>query len=152
MKRNPVTLRDVAREADVHPSTASRALNDHARQMVNPETVHRVLEAAKTLGYRPNSLARGLKLSRTFTIGMLIPDLTNPLFPPIVRGIEDALTEAGCCAGSAGKAGRKKGRGQSRRPRLWDDGRSKDCGEGDTPREDVLLLQQGRQGGLREIS
>jgi LacI family transcriptional regulator len=95
MKRNPVTLRDVARKADVHPSTASRALNDHARQMVNPETVHRVLEAAKALGYQPNSLARGLKLSRTFTIGMLVPDLTNPLFPPIVRGIEDALMEAG---------------------------------------------------------
>jgi LacI family transcriptional regulator len=95
MKRTPVTLRDVAREADVHPSTASRALNDHARAMVNPETVQRVLEAAKALGYRPNSLARGLKLSRTFTVGMLIPDLTNPLFPPIVRGIENALMDAG---------------------------------------------------------
>lgn len=63
--------------------------------MVNAETVSRVLNAAQHLGYRPNSLARGLKMSRTFTVGMLIPDLTNPLFPPIVRGIEDGLDKVG---------------------------------------------------------
>jgi LacI family transcriptional regulator len=95
MARDSVTLRDVAEAAGVHPSTASRALNAETRTMVNPETVKRVLQAAKRLGYLPNSLARGLKLNRTFTVGMLIPDLTNPLFPPIVRGIEDRLMEAG---------------------------------------------------------
>ena len=47
------------------------------------------------LGYRPNSIARGLKTNRSFTVGVLIPDITNPLFPPIVRGIEDRLDEAG---------------------------------------------------------
>ena len=92
---SPVTLRDVANRAEVHPSTASRALNERTRDRVSAAAVQRVLEAARQLGYRPNSLARGLKLQQTFTIGMLLPDLTNPLFPPIVRGIEDVLLEAG---------------------------------------------------------
>lgn len=92
---NPPTLRDVADRARVHPSTASRALNERTRPMVNSATVSRVLKAAKSLGYEPNSLARGLKTNRTFTIGMVIPDLRNPLFPPIVRGIEDELLTAG---------------------------------------------------------
>ena len=91
----PTTLIDVAQAADVHPSTASRALNVRTREKVSATTVARVLEAARRLGYQPNSLARGLKMSRTFTIGMLVPDLTNPLFPPIVRGIEDRLREEG---------------------------------------------------------
>ena len=93
--RVPTTLIDVASLADVHPSTASRALNAKTRDKVSAATVARVLDAARRLGYQPNSLARGLKMSRTFTIGMLVPDLTNPLFPPIVRGIEDRLREAG---------------------------------------------------------
>jgi LacI family transcriptional regulator len=86
-----VTLRDVAVRAGVHTSTASRALNERTRSLVNEGTVSRVIEAARQLGYMPNSLARGLKTNRTFTVGMLVPDLTNPLFPPIVRGIEDRL-------------------------------------------------------------
>jgi LacI family transcriptional regulator len=94
MLGSPATLRDVAERAGVHPSTASRALNPSTRSLVNEDTVSRVLEAARQLGYRPNSLARALKTNRTFTIGMLVPDLTNPLFPPIVRGIEDSLGEA----------------------------------------------------------
>jgi LacI family transcriptional regulator len=91
----PVTLRDVAAAAGVHPSTASRALNPSQRATVNSMTATRVLEAARKLGYQPNSLARGLRLNRTFTIGMLIPDLRNPLFPPIARGIEDRLAPEG---------------------------------------------------------
>jgi LacI family transcriptional regulator len=90
-----VTLRDVARLADVHPGTASRALNEQTRSLVNDETARRVLEAAEQLGYRPNPIARGLKTNRSYTIGVLIPDLTNPLFPPILRGIEDRLEEDG---------------------------------------------------------
>jgi LacI family transcriptional regulator len=90
-----ITLRDVADAADVHPSTASRALNDQTRELVNDRTVQRILAAAEALGYQPNALAQGLKGSRTMTIGMLIPDLTNPLFPPIARGVEDVCTDAG---------------------------------------------------------
>lgn len=90
-----VALRDVAAAANVHPSTASRALNSETRGRVNAATVARVLEAARRVGYQPNSLARSLRTSRTYTIGMLIPDLTNPLFPPIVKGIEDRLSQDG---------------------------------------------------------
>jgi LacI family transcriptional regulator len=93
--RTAVTIRDVARVAKVHPGTVSRALNERTRALVNPETADRVIRAAEELGYRPNRIARGLKTSRSHTIGVLIPDITNPLFPPILRGIEDRLDEAG---------------------------------------------------------
>ena len=88
------TLKDVARLAGVHPGTVSRALNVETRTLVNVETAERVLAAAEQLGYRPNPIARGLKTKRSYTVGVLIPDLTNPLFPPIVRGIQDRLEEA----------------------------------------------------------
>jgi LacI family transcriptional regulator len=94
----PVTLRDVAQAAGVHTATASRALNPKARQLVNAETVRRVVRAAETLGYQPNPIARGLKTSKSATVGLVIPDLTNPLFPPIVRGIENVLESAGYSA------------------------------------------------------
>jgi LacI family transcriptional regulator len=93
-----VTLRDVATLAEVHPGTASRALNEQTRSLVNDETARRVLDAAEQLGYQPNPIARGLKTNRSYTIGVLIPDLTNPLFPPILRGIEDRLDEDGYTA------------------------------------------------------
>jgi LacI family transcriptional regulator len=90
-----VTLRDVARVAGVHPATVSRALNEETRGLVNEETARRVLKAAEKLRYQPNPIARGLKTNQSYTIGVLIPDLTNPLFPPILRGIEDRLETAG---------------------------------------------------------
>jgi len=95
--RNP-TLRDVADAAGVHAATASRALNPETRRLVNPETAKRVLKAAETLGYQPNPIARSLKTSKSRTIGLVVPDLTNPLFPPIVRGVEDVLGPAGYTA------------------------------------------------------
>lgn len=89
------TLRDVADAAGVHPATASRALNPATRGLVNAETARRVIKVAEGLGYRPNPIARGLKTAKSSTVGLVIPDLTNPLFPPIVRGIEDVLEPAG---------------------------------------------------------
>jgi LacI family transcriptional regulator len=90
-----VTLRDVARFADVHPGTASKALNEATRDRVAPATVRRVLEAAERLGYQPNTFARGLRTSRSYAVGVVLPDLTNPLFPPIVRSVEKVLAAAG---------------------------------------------------------
>ena len=96
--RQSVTIRDVARLAKVHPGTVSRALNPETRALVNAATAERVEAAAAALGYRPNPIARGLKTKRSFTVGVLVPDITNPLFPPILRGIEDRLSEAGYTA------------------------------------------------------
>ena len=93
-----MTIRDVARLAEVHPGTVSRALNEQTRALVNEETAERVLRVAEELGYQPNPIARGLKTNRSYTVGVLIPDLTNPLFPPIMRGIEDRLGGAGYTA------------------------------------------------------
>ena len=89
------TLRDVATAAGVHPATASRALNAATRSLVRPATAARVRHAADSLGYQVNPIARSLKTNRSETVGVLLPDLTDPLFPPIVRGIEDTLFESG---------------------------------------------------------
>lgn len=94
----PATLRDVATAAGVHPATASRALNPGTRLLVSEETARRVSEAAARLGYRPNPVARSLRTRRSHTIGVLIPDINNPLFPPMIRGIEDRLAEHGYVA------------------------------------------------------
>jgi LacI family transcriptional regulator len=88
-------LRDVAARAGVHPSTASRALNPETRSLVNVVTLRRVDAAALALGYQPNAIARSLRTRRTSSIGMVIPDLTNPVFPPTVRGVEDGLADSG---------------------------------------------------------
>ena len=96
--RNRATIRDVADRVGVHPSTVSRVLNPATRGRITPEIVAKVNEAAAELGYRPNQTARGLRTNRTRTIGVLIPDITNPLFPPIIRGIEDGLGANGYTA------------------------------------------------------
>ena len=98
MSERPATLRDVATAAGVHPATASRALNPSTRLLVSEDTAQRVLEAASRLGYRPNPVARSLRTRRSNTVGVLIPDLNNPLFPPIVRGVEDMLAGRGYVA------------------------------------------------------
>jgi len=98
MPDRPATLRDVAAAARVHPATASRALNPETRLLVSEDTARRVTAAAARLGYRPNPVARSLRTRRSHTVGVLIPDLNNPLFPPIVRGLEDKLAAAGYVA------------------------------------------------------
>jgi LacI family transcriptional regulator len=94
MKRK-VTIRDVADLVGVHHSTVSRALSPSKRGKISPAVVQKVEQAAKDLGYYPNIVASSLKQNRSFTIGVLIPDLMNPLFPPIIRGIQDAAEAVG---------------------------------------------------------
>lgn len=96
--RKAITLKDVARETGVHISTVSRALDPNARTSLKPEVVQRVREAAHRLGYRPNRMASGLRTNRTMTVGIMIPDITNMIFPPIVRGIEHVLEPLGYAA------------------------------------------------------
>lgn len=86
-----VTLREVASHAGVHPATVSRALNPETQQMVNADTLERVLQAARELNYRTNTIARSLRTQRSLAVGVVIPDITNPLFPRMVRGIDDTL-------------------------------------------------------------
>ncbi|OIQ80846.1 HTH-type transcriptional repressor CytR [mine drainage metagenome] len=90
-----VTLTDVARVAGVHPGTVSRALNEQTENQVSQSTARRVRKVAKELGYTPNTVARGLRTNRTMTIGIIVPDLTNPIFPPMVRGIDSFLAPRG---------------------------------------------------------
>lgn len=89
------TIVDVARAAGVHPSTVSRVLNGRPDLSLRTETRDRVVAAAKRLGYRPSALARSLRLQRTLTLGMLVPDIANPFFPPIIKGAESAASERG---------------------------------------------------------
>src|SRR4051812_30946948 len=86
MKRHPVTIKDVAAHAHVHFSTVSRALSTSTLHLVKPHLAERVQQAARDLGYSPNPHAVGLKTNRAYLIGVLVPDLSDPIFPPIVTG------------------------------------------------------------------
>lgn len=88
-----VTIKDVARSAKVSIATVSHVLSDSGR--VGDDTRKRVKQAAAELGYRPNLIARSLKSRRTHTVGMVISDITNPFFPELVRGAEDAAMARG---------------------------------------------------------
>jgi LacI family transcriptional regulator, galactose operon repressor len=85
------TLRDVAQAAGVHLATASRALSGSKTRPVHPRTVARVRRAATALGYVPDQLARSLRTHHSSAIGVLIPDMSNPVMPPLVRGAEQVL-------------------------------------------------------------
>jgi LacI family transcriptional regulator len=97
MQRRP-TLKDVARAAGVHLSTVSRALNPRTQKLLTPEVVERIGKISRELNYSPNAAAHSLRTNRTRMIGIVVPDITNPVFPPIIRGIEDALAKRGYLA------------------------------------------------------
>lgn len=84
-------IREVARRAGVSISTVSRFLN---HKPVRPDAEARIFAAVRELAYSPNRIARSLKLKRTNTIGMVIPDITNPIFPEVVKGVEIAARAA----------------------------------------------------------
>ena len=88
-----VTITDVARTAGVSIQTVSRVLNQSGQTSL--ATRQRVQQAIEQLGYRPNHIARGLATNRTFTLGLIVPDITNPFFPDIVRGAEQVALEHG---------------------------------------------------------
>jgi LacI family transcriptional regulator len=88
-------IRLIAQRAGVHVSTVSRALNPKTRTRLSHEVATRILKIASDLSYTRNPLAVGLKTRRSFTVGVIVPDLTNPLFPPIVRAVERTLGKEG---------------------------------------------------------
>src|SRR3954466_6001958 len=87
-----VTIRDVAAHAGVSAMTVSRVINDHAR--VSADTRRAVQASIEQLGYRPNQLARSLSRRRTGALGVIVPDLANPFFTLVVRGIEEVAWHA----------------------------------------------------------
>jgi len=93
--RKRVTLKDIAKIAGVHVSTVSRALDSTARYSLTPEVVNRINSIASELGYEPNRVAYGLRTNRSMSIGIMIPDITDILFPPLIRGIESVLEPLG---------------------------------------------------------
>lgn len=90
-----VTIKDVAREVGVHPSTVSRALDPVRRDRLGESVVRRVLEAAERLGYRPDVAAASLRSGKSKLIGIVVPDIANPVFSPIISGLERALSARG---------------------------------------------------------
>lgn len=90
---NRPTMKDIAKATGFSLSTVSRALSD--KPDVAPQTHERIRDAARQMGYRPNKLARSLRLSTTKTIGVIISDISNPYFGALVKGIEREARRAG---------------------------------------------------------
>ena len=88
------TIRDVAARAGVATATVSNVLT--GRRQVAEDRRHRVLAAVDALGYQPNRLAAGLRRQRTGTVGMVVPDLTNPFFAALVQQVEELAAAADC--------------------------------------------------------
>ncbi|MFD1362419.1 LacI family DNA-binding transcriptional regulator [Lentibacillus salinarum] len=88
-----VTIKEIAKYMDVSVSTVSRALNNH--KDINQDTRKKVLEAAENLNYRPNSIAKSLIHNKTYTIGLMVPDIADPFFSSIAVGVEESLTDKG---------------------------------------------------------
>ena len=88
-------MKQVAEVAGVHASTASRALNPSTRSMVAPVVAARVMKAAKQLGYRPDPVAASLRTGRSKLVGILVPDIANALFAPILSGASERLSARG---------------------------------------------------------
>lgn len=93
--RKAATLKDVAKRAGVHTSTVSRVMNSAQRKMVSDSVAERVKKIATEMGYTANPFGYGLRTKKSNTIGVVVPDLTNPVFPPMMRGVGHTLREFG---------------------------------------------------------
>ena len=89
-----VTIEDIARAAGVHPASVSRALRGIGNK-VSEQTRLKIERIAHELGYRPNAVAASLRTKQSNLVGVVVPDLGNPLFGPVVTGLELALREQG---------------------------------------------------------
>lgn len=96
-KKEPLlaTLKDVAAKAGVHPSTVSRVLRGSENIPISEATKIKILDAAKELHYQPDQRARALRLGKSNTIGLIIPDMANPFFAEIAKSIEQHSFAAG---------------------------------------------------------
>jgi LacI family transcriptional regulator len=93
MKFNQITIKDIARELGISPSTVSRALKDHPD--ISKDTKKAVNELAEKLNYQPNIVALNLRQKKTNTIGVIIPEVVHFFFSTVISGIEDVAYSAG---------------------------------------------------------
>lgn len=93
MKFSQVTIKDIARELGISPSTVSRALKDHPD--ISSKTKLAVNALAEKLNYQPNIVALNLRQKKTFTVGVIIPELVHFFFSTVISGIEDVAYQAG---------------------------------------------------------
>lgn len=93
MRFSQITIKDIARELGISPSTVSRALKDHPD--ISKETKKAVNDLAEKLNYQPNIVALNLRTKKTNTIGVVIPELVHFFFSTVISGIEDVAYEAG---------------------------------------------------------
>jgi len=93
IRRRPPTLDDVAQHANVSRQTISRVINNKGE--IRESTRQRVLVAIQELGYQPNTLARALASNKSADIGIVVPDIAQPFYPEIARGVEDGAYQAG---------------------------------------------------------
>lgn len=93
MKSSQVTIKDIARTLGISPSTVSRALKNHPD--ISEETRVAVNELAVRLKYQPNAVALSLRQSRSYTIGVIIPEIVHYFFSSVISGIEDVAYDAG---------------------------------------------------------
>ena len=91
----PVTLKELGARARVHPSTVSRVANKDPSLRIAPVTRQRIEALLRETEYRPNGVARGLKLRQTLVLAVVIPDITNPFFAALFRGVEDGASPRG---------------------------------------------------------
>jgi LacI family transcriptional regulator len=98
MQQQKMTLKRLAAVLGVHSSTVGRVMDPQTRHMVSEEVAQRILKEAASHGYRPNKVAAALRTRRSNIVGVMLPDITNPVFPPILLGIEDALRKQGYVA------------------------------------------------------
>ncbi|MBA4300867.1 transcriptional regulator, LacI family [Algoriphagus alkaliphilus] len=93
MRLEQITIKDIARELNVSTSTVSRALKDYPG--ISDETKRKVKELAEKMDYRPNAIALSLRKSRSFTIGVIIPEVVHFFFSTVISGIEEVAFARG---------------------------------------------------------
>lgn len=93
MKAHPVTIKDIARELGISPSTVSRALKDHPD--ISPQTKIQVRDLVEKMKYKPNAIALSLKSRKTNIIGVIVPEMVHHFFSSVISGIEEEAIRAG---------------------------------------------------------
>jgi Transcriptional regulators len=95
MRARRATQKDVASRAGVSQATVSMVLGGGSSASLPPETVERIQAAARELGYVANSVAQALKTRRTMTLACVVPDITNPFYPALIRGVQKTAQAQG---------------------------------------------------------